>query len=108
MEIAGIIGGRARRVPDVEGRAADSMLAVYKGRLTYTFICDNEVASIHYDANKEEIFFRGHNIKYMTLTDSHIVALLELALVLEKDREGKQWVAKYRETLAPLLADNSK
>lgn len=106
IDIAGIIGGRARRVPDSSGRAADSMLAIYKNRLTYTFICDNDVASIHYDAAKHEIFFRGHNIKFMALSESHITALHELAAILAGDREGKRLCQDYQETLALLLADN--
>lgn len=106
IDIAGIIGGRARRVPDSSGRAADSMLAIYKKRLTYTFICDNDVASIHYDAAKHEIFFRGHNIKFMALSESQITALRELAAILAGDREGKRLCQEYQETLAQLLSDN--
>src|SRR5438046_1397485 len=65
VEVAGIVGGVARRVPDATGRPADSMLAVYKDRLTYTFILEAEVASIHFDSRRQEIFFRGHNIRFM-------------------------------------------
>lgn len=104
-ELAGILGGVARRVPGPNGRPADSMLAVYKHRFTYTFILQNEVASIHFDRQRGEIFFRGHNVKFMTLEPEQRQALQELMTVLRQDREGKGLLAAYRETLAHLLAD---
>lgn len=107
IDVAGIIGGRARRVPDDTGRPADSMLAVYKQRLTYTFICDNDVASIHFDAYRHEIFFRGHTIKFMALSPSQITALRALATVLAADREGNRLAAAYTETLAHVLAETT-
>ncbi|MBI2344422.1 MAG: hypothetical protein HYV02_08850 [Deltaproteobacteria bacterium] len=106
-EIAGIIGGVARRVPDAAGRPADSMLAVYKERLTYTFILENEVASIHYDAGRREIFLRGHNIKFMPLSPPLLQSLWDLTEVLARDREGRALLAGYRETLGHLLADKT-
>jgi hypothetical protein len=105
VELAGILGGVARRVPDAAGRAADSMLAVYKERFTYTFICAEEVASIHFDRRKGEVFLKGHNVKFMTLSEAQTQALWDLAEVLARDREGQRLVAAYRETLASLLAD---
>ena len=108
MQIAGIIGGQARRVPDVAGRAADSMLAVYKQRLTYTFICDHDVASIHYDDTRREIFFRGHNIKFMALSETQNEALWGLAVVLANDREGERLAQGYQETLEMVLRDRQR
>lgn len=104
-ELAGILGGVARRVPGPSGRPADSMLAVYKHRFTYTFILQNEVASIHFDRQRGEVFFRGHNVKFMALEPEQRRALEELMTVLSQDREGQGLLSAYRETLAHLLAD---
>ncbi|GEM_PF-2407781 len=105
IEVAGIIGGIARRVPDADGRPADSMLAVYKDRMTYTCIFQNEVASIHFDHKRSEIFFRGRNIKFMEVAPELVQSLWDLAEVLARDREGQRLLPAYRETLAHLLAD---
>ncbi|MBI4365408.1 MAG: hypothetical protein HY543_01165 [Deltaproteobacteria bacterium] len=104
-EVAGIVGGVTRRVRAAGGKPSDSMLAVYKDRFTYTFIFQEEVASIHFDPVRKEIYFKGHNIRYMDLTDRHVEALLSLVEVLLQDREAKTFAVPYRETLARLLAD---
>lgn len=107
-EIAGVVGGITRRVPSPGGRPSDSMLAVYRDRLTYTFIFQEEVASIHFDLQRRETFFKGHNIRYMELSEEHHRALWNLAEVLAQDREGRGFVEAYRETLAHQLADNKE
>lgn len=106
-EVAGVVGGITRRVPGPGGRPSDSMLAVYKDRFTYTFIFQHEVASIHYDRRRREIFFKGHNIHYMPLTTAHHKALWSLVEVLAQDREGRVYVGAYRETLGKQIADNT-
>lgn len=107
-EISGIVGGVTRRVPGPGGVPSDSMLAVYKDRFTYTFIFQDEVASIHFDRRRQEIFFKGHNIRYMELSDDHLRALWNLAEVIAKDREARVYTTAYRETLAHQLVDNRK
>lgn len=85
--------------------ATDSMLALYKDRLTYTFVMDREVASIHYDCGRGEIFFKGHNIRNMDLTEKHRQALMDLGQVLLNDQKGKEFSSDYEATLARVLAD---
>ncbi len=88
------------------GAAVDSMLAVYKDRLTYTFILDREVASIHFDRMRGEIFFKGHNIRNMELTARQKQALEDLKAVLMKNEKGRSYLSDYSATLAKHLADN--
>lgn len=83
----------------------DSMLAVYQDHLTYTFMMDKEVASIHYDVQRQEIFFKGHNIKNIELTDDQRHALMDLGEVLLKDKQGVKFYPQYGATLARILAD---
>lgn len=108
IDLAGIVGGVARRVPGTEGRSTDSMLAVYKDRCTYTFILDAEVASIHFDANRKSIFFRGHNVRFMTMEPAARAALASMCDILAADRDGRELLSAYRETLDELPADNLK
>ncbi|MBI2346710.1 MAG: hypothetical protein HYV03_07530 [Deltaproteobacteria bacterium] len=107
-EVAGVVGGVTRRVPGPGGHPSDSMLAVYKDRFTYTFIFQDEVASIHFDTIRREIFFKGHNIRYMELQHDHLQSLWNLAEVLAHDREAKNYVSAYSETLGRVVADNKK
>ncbi len=108
LELIKMRGGVAHSVRTAVGRAADSMLAVYHDRLTYTFILDKEVASIHFDRNRKEIFFKGHNIQNMQLSPDQLKALKGLGGILMEDEQGKLLFNDYVATLGHLLADNSK
>jgi len=95
---------KAKKVRKGE-RAVDSMIAVYKERITYTFILDDEVASIHFDRLRGEIFFKGHNIKNIELTESQVQALKDLGSVLSAEKEGQPFLSDYEATLGRYLAD---
>lgn len=99
-------GGKAHKVRGMAARGADSMIAVYKDRFTYTFVMDKEVASIHFDAKSRKIFFSGHNIDNMELNDKQKLELANVIKVLEKDSEGKSLKEAYQATLGDRLADN--
>jgi hypothetical protein len=108
LEIMQKTGGVAHPVRAHEGRSVDSMLAVYHERLTYTFILDKEVASIHYDKAKGEIYFKGHNIRDRELASPELKALKGLPEILMNDEQGKLLYNDYLATLTHILADNSK
>lgn len=100
-----IQAARARKT-GVKGKAAvDSMLAVYKDRFTYTFILDREVASIHFDRMRGEIFFKGHNIRNIELTNRQWQALEDLKAFLSHDDKGRQFLSDFSATLDRCLAD---
>jgi hypothetical protein len=84
------------------------MLASYGDRVTYTFIIDDEVASIHFDRTRGEIFFRGHNIRHLELAASQVEALLRLEEVLKADEKARDLFPEYSATLARCLADKYK
>jgi hypothetical protein len=98
-------GGRTRKVGKTAGKSIDSMLAVYKDRVTYTFIANDEVASIHFDRSRGEIFFKGHNVYNMDLADEQIEALRRMESVMAADKRCKPLLPDYSATLARLLAD---
>lgn len=95
----------ARKVQPQKHKAVDAMLAVYKGRLTYTFIAGHEVASIHYDQNRGEIFYKGHNVRHMPMGDEVRGYLWELAEVLAHDEQGAEYSPDYSATLRKVLTD---
>ncbi len=99
---------RAEKVRENSKLATDSMLATYKDRFTYTFILNDEVASVHFDRLKCEIFFKGHNINNLKLLPAQIQALKEVKNVLANEEKGKPFFSDYEATLAKCLADNNK
>lgn len=95
----------ARKVHPKREKAADAMLAVYSGRLTYTFIAGHEVASIHFDQSKGEVFYKGHNVRNMAMGDEVRGYLWELAEILAQDEEGMAYSTDYSATLRKVLTD---
>jgi len=108
LEMIKKTGAAAHAVKTAAGKAADSMLAVYRDRLTYTFILGKEVASIHFDRNRREIFLSGHNILNLALTGEQLKALKNLRGILSEDEQGKLLFNDYVATLDHLLADKYK
>ncbi len=103
-DLVRLMGGVSKRAGARKG-APDSVIAAYKNRITYTFIMDKEVASIHFDMSRGEIFFRGHNISHMSLSLKQRKALIALIGVLEDDEEGRKFRDAYSATLDSVLAD---
>ena len=53
----------------------EARLFLSEQRATLTFFAEQEVASIHYDMQRDEIFYKGHNVKNMTLLENQLEAL---------------------------------
>lgn len=100
------MGQMSRKVAAPKGMPVNSMLATFQGRLTYTFLIDREVASIHFDQKRGEIFYRGHNIANMSLSSEQLALLKGLMALLASDERGKPFLPDYTATLTRLLADN--
>ena len=99
------IGAVAHKAPTKGKAAEDSMLAVYRNRVTYTFILGKEVASVHYDRKRGEIYFSGHNVRNMDLSDDQRQALMDFGVAMQADENAKEFSSSYDATLARLLAD---
>lgn len=83
----------------------DSQLAVSNDRFTYTFVLEGEVASIHFNSSKREIYFKGHHIKNLELTASQRQALKDLKLVINQDKIAQRFYDDYCATLDREIAD---
>lgn len=105
LDLWRLMGGRAKQVVGINLPHRESLLAVYKDRLTYTFIFGREVASIHFDRVRGEIFFKGHNIRNLDLSESKIKVLEEFKRVLAADNRGLGFLKDYEATLGAILAD---
>lgn len=104
-DLVRLMGGASRRAGSLKRGLPDSVIAIYRERLTYTFILNQEVASIHFDRSRGEIFFRGHNIRHMELEPAQRKALIALIGVLDEDHEGRAFRDAYSATLDRILAD---
>jgi hypothetical protein len=100
-----LMRGVSRHARQIKRTAPDSVIAIYRDRLTYTFIMNDDVASIHFDRSRGEIFFRGHNIAHMDLSADQRRSLISLLGILEADEEGRDFLSAYSATLDSVLAD---
>lgn len=72
-------------------------------RATLTFYLGKEVASIHFDLARREIFFRGHNVKNMTLTQDQWVLMQQFAEYLKAHKVAPELYQAYEASLAQFL-----
>ena len=88
-----------------QGSLKDSKLISFGERITYTFIWAKEVHSIHFDRKREEIFYRGHNIKNLELTGEQIQLLIHLKDILSRDQHSRNFLIPYDRILRKLLRE---
>ncbi len=68
-------------------------------KLTYTFAMGNDVASIHYDQARGELFYKGHKIS-STNVESWLVDLLKhFKTILAKSEYADKFLHSYSELL---------
>ncbi|KAB2842492.1 hypothetical protein F9K50_01910 [bacterium] len=84
----------------------EARLFLAKDRATLTFYVDQEVASIHYDLIRDEIFYRGHNVKNMTMTQEQWVSLRKFSEYLAQDPRAERLHLAYRACLERLMTDH--
>ncbi len=77
-------------------------------RATLTFFTDQEVASIHYDLDRDEIFYRGHNVKNMTLNEKQWEALQKFSDYLGSSQGSERLNKSYHDCLERLLSQQIK
>ncbi len=83
----------------------EAKLFLGKDRATLTFFLEEEVASIHYDMLRDEIFYRGHNVKNMTMDPRHWLALEKFGEYLADDPRSGSLRKGYRRCLEHLRTD---
>ncbi len=83
----------------------EANLFLMKDRATLTFYVDQEVHSIHYDKNRDEIFYKGHNIKNILLTDEQWLYLQQFSTVLLQHPLAAGIQKNYQKRLESLLSE---
>lgn len=57
-------------------------------RFTYTFLLQGEASSIHFDAQRGEIFYKGHNLRNMTPSEAQAKTLRRMPSLLAQEGQG--------------------
>jgi hypothetical protein len=83
-------------------------LVSFGERVTYTFAYGHEVGSVHFDRNRGEIFFKGHNIRNMDVEPWQWQLFDQLRAVLKNDAESSRFADAYGRTLDKLIAEKRK
>jgi len=86
---------------------------IYDGKMfyttdkaTYTFVDKKEVVSLHFDKRRQAIFYRGHNIANLNLTDDQKNHLERFSQELEKDPHTRTFAAAYSKALNAATKQN--
>lgn len=77
----------------------DSQLVSFGERITYTCAVGNEVASIHYDQGRGEIFFKGHNVSNTRLDQWQCDLLYQFEKVLQDSEYADKFAEGYGQAL---------
>lgn len=84
---------------EAAAEAFDSQIVSFGDRMTYTFAFGREVGSIHFDKNRGEIFYKGHNIRNMDLEPWQMQVLEQLRQILRQDGQWSRFAEPYGKVL---------
>lgn len=99
----GMKGGGGEAAPLDLNYFREARLFLGKDRATLTFYVEQEVASIHYDMIRDEVFYRGHNVKNMTMSQEKWDLLQKFSQYLDHDPRAESLVRSYRTCLEHLM-----
>lgn len=77
----------------------DGKMFYTSDKVTYTFVDNDEVISLHFDINRKTIFYKGHNISNVELTPLQCQHLIQFKNELEKHGETGSFVLAYSNLL---------
>lgn len=97
--------GMIRRAPV---RLPQTQLVGFHGRLTYVFAHEQDVGSIHFDRLRGEIFYKGHNIRHMTLEPWQWEALESLRGMLHRGARYREFAVPYATILDKIILEMRK
>jgi hypothetical protein len=98
----------AERGFDLETMPTKGHLVSFGDRVTYTFACGSEVGAIHFDGGRNEIFYKGHNIRNMEIEEWQMQILEDLREILGAESEGKRFIASYGKVLDKVLLEKKR
>lgn len=86
--------------------AYDGKMFHAKDKVTYTFVANEEVVSLHFDRSRQTIFYKGHNISNIDLKPEQVEYLEQFREALEEDPETSNMVHAYNEVLHTYLKEH--
>lgn len=72
-------------------------------KATYTFVEQQEVIALHFDKERKSIFYKGHNISNIRLSDVQRQHLELFQKALEKNPKTQPMVSAYKQALKAIL-----
>ncbi len=75
----------------------DRKLFHANNKITFTFVANSEVVSLHFDSVRKTIFYKGHNVANLKLTPIQKEQLLQFKKELEKNPETESFAGPYSE-----------
>ncbi|HBF12772.1 MAG TPA: hypothetical protein DDW49_05195 [Deltaproteobacteria bacterium] len=73
----------------------DGKLLHSASKVTYTFVGDNEVISLHFDRDRKAIFYKGHNIENIELSNIQQAHLEKFRQALIKNPGTKDMIGDF-------------
>ncbi|MBI1909144.1 MAG: hypothetical protein HYS22_03125 [Deltaproteobacteria bacterium] len=98
--------GGSPKLPSLD-QLQKGQLVSFGNRVTYTFIASDEVASLHFDKTRGEIFYKGHNIQNMELDKDQIAFLKNFEKILSTSGQGRIFQKEYSDSLQKVLASKA-
>lgn len=87
----------------------DGKLFTAPNRVTYTFVAEKEVVSIHFDLLRKTIFYKGHNVaNILPLDSAQLQHVGQFRHALEKDPAGHPFIQGFDTTLQEVLSKLAK
>jgi len=86
----------------------DSQWVTFGDRVTYTFVYGKEVGSIHFDKERAEIFFKGHNIRNMELEEWHWQILEKMRVILGTHNKLRNFITPYSRLLEKVVLEKKR
>lgn len=94
--------------PAGEQKLEENQLVSFGERITYVFANGKDVASIHFDRERREIFFKGHNVRNMDLEEWQMQRLEEMRRLLMSQEKGREFAGFYGKTLDKIVLEKSR
>lgn len=92
------------RAPTILFRDEKQQLHIHAEHVTFIFVEQGEVHSIHFDRKRQQIFYRGHNLANSVITKTMAEALKQFGLRLSVDERTSLHYSDYRDLLQHLLS----
>lgn len=74
------------------------------GKVTYTFVDQKEVISLHFDRQRKAIFYKGHNILNIKLTSNQTQHLERFGVELHRDMGTRNFTNAFQKVLSAVTA----